>query len=52
MEAKAICPCCKQEVVVKYKPAKWQGEKDKVVIAHKKWQPSWGDKFIRNSMGV
>lgn len=35
---KGRCPCCCEEVVVKYKSAKWQGEKDRVVITHKKWQ--------------
>ena len=34
---KAKCPCCKQEVIVEYKPAKWEGEKDKVIITHTKW---------------
>jgi len=34
----AACPCCKLPVTVEYKPAKWQDEKDKVVIEHKKWQ--------------
>lgn len=35
---KAKCPCCSGEVIVEHKPAKWQGEKDKVVIKHTKWQ--------------
>jgi len=32
------CPCCGKEVIIEHKPAKWQGEKDKVTITHKKWQ--------------
>jgi len=34
----ALCPCCTQPIIVEYKPAKWQGENDKVIIVHKKWQ--------------
>ncbi len=35
------CPCCDEEVIIVNKPAKWQGEKDKVVITHKKWLEPW-----------
>lgn len=35
------CPCCGGDVKVTFKPAKWQGEKDKVVIEHKKWVENW-----------
>ncbi len=41
MKAMSECPCCKQEVVVKFKPAKWQGETPKTVITHKKWQSGY-----------
>jgi len=34
----STCPCCKQEVVAEFKPAKWQEEEPKAVITHKKWQ--------------
>lgn len=39
MEGK--CPCCGGEVKIRIIPAKWQGEKDKVVIEHKKWQENY-----------
>jgi len=35
------CPCCDGDVAVEYKPAKWQGEEDKVIITHKKWQEGY-----------
>ena len=38
MKVKAKCPCCDQEVTVEYRSAKWEGEKDKVIITHQKWQ--------------
>lgn len=41
MKTEAVCPCCKQGVVVEFKPAKWQGEKDKVVVTHRKWQEGY-----------
>ena len=37
-KATATCPCCGKEVTVEYRPAKWEGEKDKVIITHQKWQ--------------
>lgn len=38
LKMNGICPCCGGEVIIEYLPTKWQGEKDKVVITHKKWQ--------------
>jgi len=38
----AVCPCCGQPATVEFKPAKWQGEQDKVIITHKKWQEGRG----------
>lgn len=35
------CPCCGKPAIIEYKPSKWQGEKDRVVITHKKWQESY-----------
>jgi len=35
---KSKCPCCGGEVKVEIKKAKWQGEEDRVVITHEKWQ--------------
>lgn len=37
----AVCPCCGQEVVIEYKPAKWENEGDKAVVTHVKWQEGW-----------
>ena len=35
------CPCCGEKARVRIIPAKWQGEKDKVVIEHVVWQEGW-----------
>ena len=37
-KVKATCSCCGQQVTVEHKPAKWEGQKDRVVIEHQKWQ--------------
>jgi len=50
MKTEAICPCCGQEIVIEYKPAKWENEKPKVVITHKKWQPGWREKYVANCL--
>jgi len=34
---KRLCPCCGKGVIVEYKRPKWQGEKPKVIITHRKW---------------
>ncbi|KKN16216.1 hypothetical protein LCGC14_0978090 [marine sediment metagenome] len=34
---KAKCPCCGNEVTVKYVPAKWQNQTPRVVVTHNKW---------------
>lgn len=41
MAALAKCSCCRGEVTVASRPAKWQGEEPKVVITHKKWQSGY-----------
>lgn len=46
-KVETVCPCCKQPVTVEYKPTKWQGEQDKVIITHKKWQEKY-----RNNMNL
>lgn len=40
-KVEAKCPCCDGEVIVEFKPAKWQGEEDKVIVTHKKWRTGW-----------
>ena len=41
MRIDSHCPGCKQPVTVEHKPAKWEGETDKVIIEHKKWQEGY-----------
>ena len=37
----AKCPCCGNDVTIKIEPAKWQGEKDRIIITHRKWQGNY-----------
>lgn len=38
---KALCPSTGQQVKVEYRPAKWQGEEDRVIIHQVKWVEGW-----------
>lgn len=40
-EQSSKCPCCGGEVIIEYKRANWQGERDRVIITHKKWQENY-----------
>ena len=35
------CPSTGQEVLVEYRPARWQGEEDRVIIHQVKWVEGW-----------
>ena len=41
LEVKSKCLCCGKVSVIKIIPAKWEGQKDQIIIEQKKWADNY-----------